>query len=210
MMQTLNEEGKKKRRAIVIAVAAVMIVAAVGVGFAVNYLGSVDNTSNDTDERYYIVSLDVDKDGTYDEASDFTDAFSGFVYFDTVNSSAGVTYTAHDVTTIDGSSCVLLKSINVKVHGPADLTAYDDYELAITHAHALTQSFKMQITVAGTPQAGDFDSAAGEGYTINATGAQETIFTVNLYMVVSSPTTTAPDAIIFSGETFSFEVTATA
>lgn len=209
MMQTLNEEEKKKRRAIVIAIGAVMIVAAVGVGFAVNYLGSADNTSNDNEAVYYIVSLDSNMDGLYDQAADFTDAFSGRIYFDNVNTSEGVTYTPH-TELIDSQQCALLGTVNVKVHGPAGLSVYDDYVLSLTHGSALTKNYKYTVTTGGNTTAGDFASAADQGLTINATGAQETIYTISLYVVIPSPMTGTPQSYTFADQTFSFEVTATA
>lgn len=209
----IEEEKRRKKIAAVCVVGAMVLAAAiVGIGFALNYTGTVDNTSDDAERDYYIVQLDVDKDGTYDEATDYTDAFTGHVYYNTVNSPVGsITWTAIGTETVDGEDCVLLGSVNVKVSGPSGKTAYDDYVLSVTHSSAIAGSYKIGVSVDGGSETyDDFGSAAGAGFEIDATGAQETVFTVNLYAVVDSPVTTAPEAILYSGETFTFTATATA
>lgn len=210
--QTLNEEKKRKKIAVACIIGAMVFAAAiVGIGFALNYNGTVDNTSDDAETDYYIVQLDVDKDGTYDEASDYTDAFSGHVYYNTVNSPVGsITWTAIGTEDIDGEDCVLLGSVNVKVSGPSGKAAYDDYVLSVTHSSAISGNYKIGVSVDGVETYDDFGSAAGEGFELDAAGAQETVFTVNLYAVVETPVTSAPAAILYSGETFTFTVTGTA
>lgn len=211
--QTIDEEKRRKKIAVICVICAMALAAAVvGVGFALNYLGVFDNTSNDSETDYYVVSLDVDKDGTYDEASDYTDAFSGHVYYNTVNSPTGaITWTAVGSEDIDGDDCVLLGSVNVKVSGPTGKAAYDDYVLSVTHAGALTGSYKIGVSVDGGSMSYDsYSASAATGYEIEATGAQETIFTINLYAIVETPVTSAPEAILYSGETFTFTATATA
>ena len=210
MSQTQTENEKRKKKIIVAAIGVFMIAAAVGIGFAVIYTGTVDNTSNDADDRYYIVSIDADRDGTYDEASDFTDMFTGSVYFDTVNRSTGVTFTAHDMVTIDGSTCVCLGTVNVKVHGPEGLESYDDYDLSINHGSSFSDSYKIVIEYDGSTVEDDYSSTANDGYTMSCTGAEEMIYTVSLYVVVTSPTATEPEPYLYSGETFTITAEATA
>lgn len=212
MSQTIEEEKRRKKIAVICVICAMAFAAAiVGFGFALNYLGVFDNTSNDSETDYYVVSLDVDKDGTYDEASDYTDAFSGHVYYNTVNSPAGITWTAVGSEEIDGDDCVLLGSVNVKVAGPAGKAAYDNYVLSVTHAAALAGSYKIGVSVdGGSVTYAAYSASAGAGYELNATGAQETVFTIDLYAIVDTPVTSAPAAILYSGETFTFTATATA
>lgn len=210
MSQTQMENEKRKKKIIVAAIGMFMIAAAVGIGFAVIYTGTVDNTSNDVDSRYYAVHIDADRDGTYDEATDFTDMFTGSVFYDSVNGSAGLTFTAHDMVTIDGSTCVCLGTADVKVCGPDGLDSYDDYELSITHGSAFDDSYKIAISYTGGSVEDDYSSSADDGYTLNCTGAAEMIYTVSLYVVVTSPTANVPEPYLYSGETFTITAEATA
>lgn len=195
---------------IISAIAAALILSAVAIGYALIYTGTENNTSSDADAKYYIVQLDADQDGTYDEATDYTDAFTGYIYYNTVNTPVGtITWTAIDTETVDGETCVKLGAVDVKVSGADDLESYDDYVLSITHESAIAGDYKIKVTVGGSATADDFNSSAGEGFEIEATGAEETIFTVELFAVVDSPTTSAPASVLYSNETFTFTATAT-
>lgn len=206
-----NEERKKRKKLAVFGVGMLMIVSAIGIGFAVNYYGSVENTDNDADAAYYVVSLDTDMDGNYDESTDFLAAFSGRIYFDTINEVSGITYTPHDAVTIAGTVCVPIKTVSVKVTGAEDLQEYDPYSLAITHGSAWANIFKMGIQIgAGSESYYDMDNTAGEGCSVNVNGAAETIFTVTLYYVCGSSSIAPPTGAMFENEVFSFTVTAAA
>lgn len=207
----MEQTKKKNKKVIAFAFGLLMCCAAVGVGFAVNYYGTVDNTDNDADAAYYMVSLDTDGDGTYDEATDFLAAFSGRIYFDTVNSSAGVDYIPHDAVTISGAICVPIKTITAKVTGAEGSASYDPYTLSITHGSAWAGAYKMGIAVgAGSASYYDMDIGAGSGCEVNVNGAAETIFTITLYYVAGTSTVTPPVGPMFENEVFTFTVDATA
>lgn len=206
----MEQTKKKNKKLAVFAIGALMIVSAIGIGFAINYYGSVENTGNDADAAYYVVSLDVDCDSSYDEAADYIGAFSGRIYFDTINEVSGITYTPHDAVTIAGTACVPIKTINVKVTGAEDLESYDAYSLAITHGSAWANSFKMGIKIgAGSESYYDVDTTAGEGCSVNVNGAAETLFTVTLYYVAGSSSIAPPVGPLFDNEVFTFTATAT-
>ena len=210
--QTIEEEKRRKKIAVICVICAMALAAAVvGVGFALNYTGTIDNTSDDADAIYYIVSVDVDKAGVYDEASDYTDAFSGHVYYDTVNAADGMRWTVAGSETVDGARCALLGSVNVKVTGVEGKESYDNYILSVTHAGALAGSYKIGVSVdGGAVSYASFSAGAGEGYQIEATGAQATVFTIDLYAIVSDAALTTAPQDLYSGETFTFTATATA
>ena len=190
------------------AIMAVTLIGFTAIGFAIAYTGEASNTDNTAEARYYTVHLDVDKDGTYDEAGDFTNAFSGKIYYDTVNVLGTITYTAHNVTEVDGEDCVLLHSMNVKVNGASGDGSYDDYVLSVTHESTIVGDYKISVTIGGVETVDDFSNVAGEGFDIDVTGAAETIITIDLYAVVDSPTSSAP-VQLYSDETFTITAAAT-
>ena len=212
MSQIIDEEKRRKKITVICVICAMALAAAiVGIGFALNYTGMIDNTSDDADVIYYTVSVDVDKAGVYDEAADYTDAFSGHLYYDTVNAADGMRWTVAGSETVDGTRCVLLGSVNVKVTGLDGKDSYDDYILSVTHAGALAGSYKIGVSVDGGAMSyAAYSAAAAGGYEIEATGAQETVFTINLYAIVPNTTLTSAPQDLYSGETFTFKATATA
>ena len=208
----MEQTKKKNKKVIAFAFGLLMCCAAVGVGFAVNYYGTVDNTDNNADAAYYVVSLDTDMDGDYDESTDYLAAFSGRIYFDTINTTSGISYIAHDQQIVNGQYVVPIKTIHVKVTGSDEAVSYDPYVLNIAHTNAVNDNFIMGVQAgADDPVYQTVDpSAGGECCSLSMNGAAQTIFAITMYYVCGTGTVAPPIGYLFENEVFTFTVDATA
>lgn len=90
----MEEKRSHKKRYIAAAFIAAAI-CLIGAGFAILYTGEVNNTGNDTDVKFVVLTLGSDQE------EDYADAFDGTIYYDTYTTAFGTTYTPQYDTDTD-------------------------------------------------------------------------------------------------------------
>lgn len=176
-----NTSSDKKKKRIIGLVFGVILVSAIGVGFAIAYQGETSVTDNTSDVKHIVLTLGDN------QAEDYTSKFTNPVIYDTITDASGTTWIPQNDTDSDNDGeddCVLLGTVTINVTE----TGSENYYIAMSHTGTMTAAdFVVGVKVdSGTVSYIDFDDSEFD-ITGNMTG--DKTVTVSLYYKATTVTT---------------------
>lgn len=203
----------KKRTLVVVLLGLLVVCAAAGVGFAIEYYGQVSNSDNDTEPEYLLLAIDGNNNGVFGEAADYVSGFDEQIAFNTVTTYATVTWTyANGVSTetVDGKVCAVLGSVVIKVTPSADSKEFDlKMEKS---AGTMSNDATFYATATGVTDPVELDTGAFlfEGLETASADPVEVTVTLYAYLDLSDyDASSYPPSVLLDDVTFTYTATAT-
>lgn len=176
-----TSSDKKKKKRIIGLVFALILVSAIGVGFAIAYQGETSVTDNISDAKHIVLTLGDN------QAEDYSSKFTNPVLYDTITDASGTTWIPQYDTDSDDDGeddCVLLGTVTINVAE----TGTENYYIAMSKTGTMTAAdFMVGVKVgSGTVSYIDFYNSEFD-ITGNMTG--DKTVTVSLYYKATTVTT---------------------
>lgn len=176
-----TSSDKKKKKRIIGLVFALILVSAIGVGFAIAYQGETSVTDNTSDATHIVLTLGDN------QAEDYSSKFTNPVLYDTITDASGTTWIPQYDTDSDDDGeddCVLLGTVTINVAE----TGTENYYIAMSKTGTMTAADFMVGVKVGSGTVSYIDFADSEfDITGNMTG-NKTV-TVSLYYKATTVTT---------------------
>ena len=203
----------KKKRTLVVALLGILVVcAAAGVGYAIEYYGQVANSDNDTEPEYLLLAIDGNNNGVFGEAADYTSGYDEQIAYNTVTTYATVTWTyatGVSTETVDGNLCAVLGSVVIKVIPSAESK---DFDLKMEKtAGTMSNDVTFYATATGVTDPVEMDTSAFLFEGLETESSDPVEITVTLYAYIDLSQCNAnnyPPSVLLDGVTFTYTATA--